>query len=114
MPALALHSPPPTVSVSVVVAPLHTAPAPVIAVGDKLTVTVVVVLQPEVVVKVTIATPVLNPVTIPVDVPIAMGVLLLAHVPLLLSVRLMFEPTQTADGPPIAADAGFTVTAVVT
>jgi hypothetical protein len=43
---LLLHAPPPTASLIVVVAPTHTVEEPVIAVGDTLTDTVVVVRQP--------------------------------------------------------------------
>ena len=42
----ALHTPPLTPSASVVVAPTHTLPAPVIAVGVAFTVTVFVAAQP--------------------------------------------------------------------
>ena len=46
LPAPALHMPPVVASLSVVVAPAHRLPAPVMAAGDALTVMVVVAVQP--------------------------------------------------------------------
>jgi hypothetical protein len=43
---LLLHAPPPTASLKVVVSSAHTEDAPIIAVGDRLTVTIVLALQP--------------------------------------------------------------------
>ena len=43
---LLIHTPPPTASLSVVVSFAHTADAPIIPVGERLTVTAVVALQP--------------------------------------------------------------------
>jgi hypothetical protein len=72
----------------------------VIAVGDKLTVTVVVMLQPAVDVKVILLMPVIMPVTLPVVAPmVAIPVLPLNQVPLPLSVRVICAPTHRADGP---------------
>ena len=108
------HSPPPAVSVSDTLAPVHTVSGPVMAVGDKLTVTVVVTLQPAVDVKVILLVPVAMPVTLPVVAPmVATPVLPLIHVPLPLSVRVMCAPTHKADGPPGNGGVGFTVTVAV-
>jgi hypothetical protein len=89
------------------------------AVGDKLTVTVVVTLQPAVDVKVILLVPVDMPVTTPVDgepvepAIVATPVLPLLHTPLPLSVRLACAPTHRAEGPPGSGGAGLMVTVAV-
>ena len=109
-----LHIPPLAVSVSVSVVPVHINPVPVTTVGELLTVTVVVALHPVGAVKVIALVPVVIPVTIPVPDPIvSTPVLPLIHAPAPLSVRLMWAPIHTADGPPITAGFGFTVTVAV-
>jgi hypothetical protein len=76
------------------------------------TVTTAVAIQELEAVKVIVVLPAEMPVTIPppVMVPTA-GVLLDHERPDDTSVRLVIEPTQTVRVPPIAAGAGFTVTA---
>ena len=109
-----LHKPPPTVSVRVIAAPAHTPEGPVMAVGDKLTVTVVVTGQPAVDVKVILLVPVAMPVTLPVVAPIvATPVLPLSQVPPPLSVRVMCAPTHKADGPPGSGGVGLIVIVAV-
>ena len=109
-----VHRPPPAVSVSDTLAPAHTVSGPVMAVGDKLTVTVVVILQPAVEVKVILLVPVVMPVTLPVVAPmVATPVLPLSHVPLPLSVRVMCAPTHRADGPPGSGGVGLIVIVAV-
>ena len=108
-----LHSPPPTVSVRVILAPVHTPDGPVIAVGDKLTVTVILVLQPVVAVKVMLLVPVATPVTTPVvETIVAVAGVPLTHVPAP-SVNVMCAPTHNADGPPIGAGLALIVTIAV-
>ena len=59
--------------------------------------------------------PVAAPLTIPVVVPIvAIVVVILLQVPPPPSVRVMVDPTHNAEGPPMAAGNGLTVSARVT
>ncbi len=105
------HRPPPAVSVSDTLAPVHTVSGPLMFAGDKLTVMVVLTGQPAAEVKVILLVPVAMPVTLPVVVPIvATPVLPLSHVPLPLSVRVMCAPTHKADGPPGNGGVGLMVT----
>jgi hypothetical protein len=78
-----LHEPPPIVLDNVVGAPSQNTMVPVIAEGDKFTVTTDVAQQPELNVKVITAVPAATPATTPVVSPtVAIAVLLLLHVPL--------------------------------
>ena len=114
VPVPALHSPPPAVSLNVTLAPAHTVPGPVIVVGERLTVTVVEMLQPTVEVKVILLVPVVTPVTTPVvGVIFATAVLPLSHVPPPLSVSVICAPTHKADGPPGIAGVGLIVIVAV-
>ena len=109
-----LQTPPLIVSVSATLLPGHSVYGPVIAVGEMLTVTVTVTPHPVPAVKVMMSVPVATPVTMPVPEPIvAIPVMLLAHTPATLSERVICAPMHTADGPPIAAGVGYTVTVVV-
>ena len=59
-----------------------------------------------------VATPGATPVTFPVEITVAIAVELLAHVPpVILLLKLMKEPTQTAEAPLMvpAAGSGLTV-----
>jgi hypothetical protein len=79
---LLLHVPPPGASVSDIVPPVHTVVAPIIADGNGLTVTTVVVKQPEGKVYVIVAVPVDGPVvTKPEDETAAIPGALLPQVP---------------------------------
>ncbi len=105
---LLLHKPPVGLEASVIIAPVQTVPAPVIAVGAVLTFTVVVTEQ--VVGKVYVITvlPIVNPFTTPVDEPIvATAILLLLHVPPLGPVANVVElPAHTVVAPLIGAGNG--------
>jgi hypothetical protein len=102
--------PPDTVSVSRAVDPTHTLDGPVIAVGDKLTVTVFVTTHPLHDVNDIVVVPVLFPWTIPVEA------LMLATRGLVLvqlvgqdgneSVSVIVAPTHKALGPPIGDGVG--------
>ena len=105
--------PPKTVSPRLVVWPTHTEGVPITG-ATGLTTRAAIAVQPVVPsVYNMITVPVATPVTIPEDEPIyATALSLLLHTPpatLLVSVAV--RPTQTADGPPITAGAGVTVTA---
>ena len=77
-----VHNPPDGISVSIMVAPAHTEPGPLIAPGPGLTVTTVVPVQPDVDVYVILVVPVVTPHTVPVvTTTVATDVLLLVHVP---------------------------------
>ena len=109
-----LHTPPPAVSASGTLTPVHTVPGPVMVVGERLTVTGSMAVQPVGKVNVMLLVPVAMPVTTPVPDPmVATPVLPLLHTPVLVSVRVMCAPTHNADGPPMLPGAGFTVTVVV-
>src|SRR5258708_7833975 len=96
--------------VIVVVAPMHTLLAPVIAPGEALTVTVVDTLQlPDERVYVTVVVPADTPVTTPFASTVVTALLLLLQLPpagLLLSVVVL--PTHTDVVPVIAAGLGHT------
>ena len=68
LPLLLVHVPPAGVEFNVVVKPTHTLVVPVSAVGFGLTVTGVVMIQPELSVYVMVDVPAIAPVTIPVAV----------------------------------------------
>src|SRR3954462_13059241 len=89
------QTPPDTVSVSNAVAPTQTPSGPVIALGDKLTVIVLVTVQPPHVLYVISVVPVAFPRTMPVLLPIAAtDGLLLLHVPHnTVSVSVIVAPT---------------------
>ena len=110
------HVPPLVASVRLVVLPTHMfAVSGVIATGAELTVTGLVVIQPEAFVNVMLAVPVLLPVTIPVKLPTpAMLPLLLLHVPLP-SVNVVLVPEQMLSDTVgvIVAGRAFTVTFAV-
>ena len=105
--APALHTPPETASVSVILLPTHTADGPLTAptVAGGLTVTIVVTVLPETVYEI-VAVPDATPVTTPVEGPtVAMPVAPLFHVPpVLASERVVVAPTHTEAGPVITLE----------
>lgn len=112
---LLLHTPPVVAELSVVADPAHTLVVPVIAAGIALTVTVVVVLQPDVSVKVIEVVPAETPVTIPELLIVATAGVLLVHdsPPVDASLKPMVVPTHKEVVPVIASGNGFTVTEAV-
>ena len=108
---LCIHVPPGVASVRVVLRPTHTCAAPLIAAGSGFTVIGLVVWQPVDSPQITVAGPATMPVTIPVPAPmVAVPPVMLHVMPGVISVSVIVEPTHTADGPPIAAGSGLTVT----
>jgi hypothetical protein len=111
---LLAHVPPIEASVSVIVAPTHTAPGPLIGTGSGLTVTITVLTQPVLSVYVTGAVPVDIPNTIPDVEPIEAAPLPVLHIPPpVASLNATNEPAHTIGVPDMAAGNEFTVTAVV-
>jgi hypothetical protein len=108
-----LQDPPGTPSVRVVVVPAQTVETPAIGVGELVTVTVIVALQPVVAVYVITLVPMATPVVIPVDEPIvATAGVPLAHAPPGVDTSVIIAPTHSAVGPVIVGKA-FTLTALV-
>jgi len=107
--------PPDAASVRLVLVPTHTLVLPVIAVGVRLTVTVVVVLHPVDNAYVIVAVPAPAPFTIPVLEPtVATNVLLLLQVPpTVASVKADEVPVQMPVLPAMPAGRLLTVTTVV-
>jgi hypothetical protein len=111
---LLLQVPPVVVDVSRLVPPLHSVVVPLIAAGNPLTVTNVVVKQPELKPYVIVVFPAATPVTKPVDVTVAAAGKLELHVPpdaALLNDNV--EPTQTGAFPVIGETVFVIVTTVV-
>jgi hypothetical protein len=107
------HVPPAEASVSVVVRPIHTVAVPPMDAGNGLTVTIVVVVQPLVNVKVMAAVPAVSPETTPVDAPtVATRTFPLVHVPGNELLNVVVEPTHT-EAIPVGDGVAFTVTGVV-
>jgi hypothetical protein len=110
-----LHVPPVVVLVSVVFEPTHTEPAPEMATGNGLQVTVIVLKQPVPSVYVMTPVPADTPVTTPVEASTETALPdVLYDPPLVAEDTVMVDPTHTvgadADN---AAGKGFTVTVVV-
>jgi hypothetical protein len=102
---LLVHTPPATALFNKIVEPVHKLEGPAIAVGVVDTVTVLIATHPPEVVIV--ATPRDMPVTTPdVGFTVHIAGLLLLHVPV--PVKVISEPTHTAEGPLIAG-VGFKV-----
>jgi len=96
------------------VLPAHKPNVPAIADGSGSTRTIVVAIQPTPEVKVIIVVPAATPLTTPVVEPmVALGILLLTHIPVIPSIRVVVEPTHTSPVPVIDNGSGFTVTIVV-
>jgi hypothetical protein len=114
--SLLTHAPPPIPSVSADVNPRHTFGLPAIAVGEVLTVTRMVAKQPVGMVKLIVGVPAATPVTDPPAVTVASVVLLLVHVPpVVTSVNNMLKPVHTiVVVPDIADGVGLTVIVLVT
>ena len=112
-PLLQLQVPPVSRSLKVVVPLIHTVIIPPIAGGTVFTVIMVVVIQPAVDVKVIIDVPAEIPDTVPVVEPIVILPLLLLHVPVLASVKVVGIPIVTTLEPEIDPGNGLTVTIVV-
>src|SRR4051812_38608543 len=93
---LLVHTPPKTVLVSVAVEPTHTVDGPPMALGDALTVTVLMAAQEPPVENVIVAVPDDKPYTMPLVMPTdATEVLLLLHVPPdEVSLKVAVEPEQ--------------------
>ena len=113
---LLLHVPPVLRSVNTIVEPAHTGVEPDMADGNELTVTTVVAEQPVLSAYVIIEVPADAPVTTPVPLTtVATEVVPLAHVPpVVRSVKVIVELTQTGVEPEIATGVALTVTIVVT
>lgn len=111
---LLLHVPPPVTFVSVVVSPEHIVVLPVIAAGNGFTVMPIVRKHPVPIVYVIVAGPPgAPPYTVPILSTDAITTLVVVHVPPVVpSVKLIVDPTQTAVGPIIGTGNGFTVTTV--
>jgi hypothetical protein len=109
-----LHVPPAVASVRVVVDPMQTVSVPPIAAGKGLTVTVAVTRQPVGNVYDITDVPAVTPVTTPAPVIVATAGVALLHVPpAVASVKVVVDPTQTDNVPPIDAGNGLTVTVAV-
>jgi hypothetical protein len=107
------HEPPPA-SVSVVVEPIHTVPAPEIGEGVAVTESTMDVVQPEAAVKVIIVVPTLSVVTTPVvGSMVATPVVPEAQLPDDVSESVAVVPTHTTEGPVMTPGAGLTVTTLV-
>ncbi len=105
--------PPATELARVVVSPAQTDAVPVMAAGNALTVTAVVLKQVLLPVIVIVAAPAATPVTMPVAEPtVAIPIALLVHVPALL-VSVVVEPAHTDAVPLIVVGKAFTVSALV-
>ena len=116
MPALLLpHTPPPAASVNAKVDPAHTGALPVIGVGNAVTVTVAVAVQPVETMYVILLVPEATPLTTPEKVTVATLVLLLVHdtPPEVASVKNVVLPTHTMRVPLMAAGAAFTFIVLV-
>jgi hypothetical protein len=103
---LLLHVPPAGVLASVVVSPVQTPPPPVMAPGSGLTVTTAVDLQPELMVYVIVAVPLIpTPVTMPVDAPTVatVVVLLLQEPPAEAFASVIVRPEQTSNDEAVMA-----------
>jgi len=112
---LLLHVPPVVASVRAVELATHVVAVPAIAVGNGLTVTVFVTLQPAPGVYVITAVPVAIPVTIPVAGPTDAFVLPVLHVPPVTgSLSVVVAPIQTVAVPVIGEGNGFAVNTLVT
>jgi hypothetical protein len=113
---LLTHVPAPDASVKVVVVPGQTERAPLMAAGNALTVSTLVVVQPvDVSVNVIVVVPAATPPIVPVPAPmVAAAVVLLTHVPPPdASLSVAVAPAQTERAPLMAAGNGLTVTAWV-
>lgn len=107
--ALLLHVPPAVVSASVLLPPMHNPLLPVMGATEGSTVTVVVVVQPVPLVKVTGAVPTAMALTEPVVAPIvATAVLPLVQVPLVASDNTVDAPAHIVVLP-VMGDTGFTL-----
>jgi len=108
---LLLHVPPPK-SLSAVLAPVHTVNEPAIGPGPGLTVTVVVVAQPDDTEYEIVTVPSVAPHTTPVvGTTVAVTGVALLHVPPgVASLSVMDEPGQTSVGPVIGSGTGTIVT----
>lgn len=106
------HVPEPEASDSVVTPPTHTDDAPEIDDGDKLTVTVFILLHPPMAVYVITAVLAEMPVTMPVVEPTlaTVGAPLVQVPPVGEDVRVMVDPIHTVDGPARSVGSAFTVT----
>jgi hypothetical protein len=120
MPVLPLlHVPPVVVSPKEIVPPWHALATPVIDAGTGLTVTAVVLVQPDeevyVIIEVAgLVLPVKIPVTTPEEFTVAIPVLPLFHVPpVVVSPNVVVAPWHTFVVPVITAGNGFTVTMLV-
>jgi hypothetical protein len=108
-----VHMPPIMASLNVVVKPWHKLDAPIIVVGNALTVTAVDAKQPVDNMYTTVATPGLTPVTAPVSTStVAIVVPLVLHVPPPEPVNVVIWPTHTFAGA-IAPGKGTTVTVFI-
>ena len=109
------HVPPAGDELNVEVEPTHSVVEPVMADGAELTLTTVVLVQPDVNRNVIVVVPVLIAVTTPDILPIvATDVLLLIHeVPTMLSNNVVVPPTQRVVTPVIGVVAAFTLIVVV-
>ena len=110
---LLVHVPPLVASDRVIVDPAQTGVEPVIAGGNGLMVTCVVILQPVASVYVIVANPAVTPVTTPVLVMVATDVLPLAHVPPPASDKVVVVPGHAIAVPDIAAGNGLIVSVAV-
>jgi hypothetical protein len=109
---LLLQFPPDVGLLNVIVVPTHTFAVPDMAAGNGFIVTGKIVWQPVGKVYEIETTPAVMPVTIPVPLPIvATEVLSLVHVPpLVVSLKVIVNPSHTFEGPVIDAGNGFTTT----
>ena len=98
---LLVHVPPFGLSDKVILLPMHTAPGPLIAPGAAITVTTKVAAEHPPAAYAIVAVPLATPVTTP-PATVATVVLELLHVPpVVASVKLIVDPTQTLCGPVI-------------
>ena len=115
MPSELVQVPPEVASLNASVDPAHIYGDPIIAVGEGITVTVVVLIQPVPNVYVMTDVPGVTPVTTPVPRPtVATVVVPLVQVPPPASAKVVVAPAHTVVTPVIAAGNGNTVNVVVT
>jgi hypothetical protein len=111
---LLLVNVPPPVPINVVVNPVHTVDAPIVAPGVGLTVIAVVVKQPVGITYEIVTVPAVTPVTAPVvEFTVALALLLLQAPPPVELASVVVEPTQTLFEPVLAEGVAFTVKAKV-
>jgi len=115
LPLLALHTPPEVALLKVMVAPVHTVIAPVIALtvgGPMIVIVFVAVAVPQLLLTVytAVSSPAVTPLTIPVAPMVALLFVMLHTPPTVAFARVMVPPAHTLPGPLIVSTVGVVVT----